>query len=412
MNAQILSIGTELTLGQTVDTNAAWLAQRLAAVGIDCGLHVTVPDDRPAITRAIRTASAEAALVLVSGGLGPTADDLTRDALADAMGVDLRLDANSLNRIEDFFRSRGRTMRESNSGQAMVPIGARPIENTCGTAPGLQARVGDADVYVMPGVPFEMKVMFERSIEPILVARTGGAVIVQRTLHTFGMPESQLGEQIADLMRRDRNPAVGTSAADLVISIRVNAKAETAEAAGRLAETDVAELRRRLGDVVFGEDGQTLADAVAARLIQRRQTVSTAESCTGGLIAKRLTDVPGSSAYFVQGFVTYANEAKRRLLGLASELIETHGAVSPQVAEAMAVNCRRVSGTDYALAATGIAGPSGGSPDKPVGLVFVALADADGVTVKELRLGDNLSRARIRDRTAKIALNLLRLRLT
>ncbi|MFH1418157.1 MAG: competence/damage-inducible protein A [Planctomycetota bacterium] len=410
-NAQILSIGAELTIGRAVDTNAAWLAQRLAKIGIACSKHVTVGDNRAAVARAIRTACAEADLLLMSGGLGPTRDDLTRDALADALGVGLKLHTPSLDRIAAFFRERKRTMTDANRVQAMIPEGATPIDNTCGTAPGIRARLHDADIYAMPGVPREMEAMFERDIRPALAARGGGCVLLQHTLHAFGAPEAELGHEIADLMRPGRNPSVGTSAGDWIISIRMDAQADSVDEARRLLNADAAEIRRRLGSAIFGELDDTLADAVARLLIEQRKTISTAESCTGGLVAKRLTDVSGSSAYMVQGFVTYANEAKHRLLEVPMELIEAHGAVSLQVAEAMATNCRRLSGTDYALATTGIAGPTGGTPEKPIGLVYIALATPKETIVKELLCGDSLPRHAVRDRTVKSALNLLRLRL-
>jgi len=411
VTAELLSIGTELAIGQTVDTNGAWLAQQLAAQGVLCRRHITVADEREDIAEAIRMAAARADVVLITGGLGPTADDLTRFALADCLGCELQFDAASFAHIEAFFHSRNRAMHESNRVQAMIPARAHAIENPRGTAPGIEAKLGRAHVYCMPGVPGEMKAMFERSVSPMLPAAAGGAVIHQRVIHTFGMSESELGHSIADLMARGRNPTVGTSASELIISVRINAHGSSADEARRLAEADADEVRQRLGVVVFGEGDSTLADAVGKLLIERRATVATAESCTGGLIAGRLTDVPGSSAYFIQALVTYSNEAKQRLLGIPAELIDAHGAVSEPVARAMAEHCRRLAGTDYALSATGIAGPTGGTATKPVGLVYVGLASAAEVVVRELRLGENLSRAEIRDRTSKAALNLLRLRL-
>jgi len=412
MRARIISTGTELTLGQTADGNAAWLSQQLAELGIECAGHAVAPDEQALIRDAIAAAAREAETVLVTGGLGPTPDDLTRFALADVLGVGLRLDESSLKQIEAFFQQRHRPMPEANRIQAMFPEGAGPIENTCGTAPGIRAQIGGTNVYVMPGVPLEMKRMFERDVRPALTARAGGGVILQHTLRTFGAPEAEIGEKLGDLMQRGRNPTVGTGAADLIISIRINARGASQEEARRLLDADAAEVRRRLGLVVFGEAEETLAHAAAKLLVSHRKTVSTAESCTGGLIAKRLTDISGSSAYFVQGVVSYANEAKCRLLGISPGLLASRGAVSAEVAQAMAVACRHLAGTDYALSATGIAGPTGGTTDKPIGLVYVGLADDQGVTVKELRLGDTLPREAIRDRTAKIALNLLRLRLT
>lgn len=411
MKARIISTGTELALGQTADSNAAWLARQLAGLGVECTGHAVAPDEQACIRDAIAAASRDAELVLVTGGLGPTPDDLTRFALADVLGVGMWSDEFSLKQIEAFFQQRKRSMSETNRVQALFPEGARPIENTCGTAPGMYARVGGADVYAMPGVPFEMKRMFERDVRPALTGKAGGGVILQQTLRTFGAPEAEIGEKLADLMRRGRNPSVGTGAADLIISIRINARGENEQAARCLMQADVGEVRRRLGSVVFGEGEETLAHAVAKLLTSYHKSVSAAESCTGGLIAKRLTDVSGSSAYFVQGVVPYANEAKCRLLGISAELIAARGAVSAEVAQAMAVSCRRLAGTDYALSVTGIAGPTGGTTDKPVGLVYIGLADDHGVTVKELRLGDTLPREAIRDRTAKAVLNLLRLRL-
>jgi nicotinamide-nucleotide amidase len=409
MKAEIISIGSELTLGQTVDTNAAWLGQRLAAAGVACGRHVTVADDQRDIVAAITEAAGRAELVLVTGGLGPTPDDVTRESLAEAMGVELELHADSLVQIEEYFRQRGRSMHEANRRQAMIPRGARAIANTCGTAPGVHARWRGVEVYVLPGVPAEMRAMFEGAVAPGLPA--GGGVILQHELQSFGMSEAEIGQRIADLMARGREPAVGTSAAELIITIRINARGADEASARRALEADAVVVRERLGQAVFGEGGETLQGAVGTLLKRLGGTVSTAESCTGGLIAKRLTDVPGSSAYLVQGFVTYSNEAKSRLLGVPPELIAAHGAVSAEVAEAMAGACRRLSGTDFALSATGIAGPAGGTAAKPVGLVYVGLADGERATVRELRLGESLTREQVRDRTAKAALNLLRLRL-
>lgn len=410
MIAQLISIGNELTGGQTVDTNSPWLAQQLASLGVRCVRHVSIADELEPIRDAIVEASRAADVVLITGGLGPTPDDLTREALAAAMGVPLRLHPPSLIHIEDYFQRRGRTMHAANRQQAMIPEGATAIENPHGTAPGISAKLNRAAVFCMPGVPYEMKEMWQRGVRPDL--DTGaGRLVQERILRTFGMSESEVGERIGDLMRRDRNPTVGTSAAELIISIRIVAEADHAEACQGMIDADAMEIRKRLGDVVYGEVNESLASAVGRLLIERRQTISTAESCTGGLIAKRLTDVSGSSGYMLQGFVTYSNESKSRLLGVPAELIATKGAVSRETAEAMAERCRHSSGTDYAIAATGIAGPTGGTPEKPVGLVFVALASAGKTIVKELRLGDNLRREQVRDRTAKAALNLLRLSL-
>lgn len=411
MKAFVLSIGNELTLGETVDTNSAWLARRLAEIGVLTVAHVTVADEREAIRRALAEATARAEVVLVTGGLGPTEDDLTRFALADLLGTALERDEASVAQIESFFRKRGRPMPEANVVQAMIPGGATAIANTCGTAPGIRTRYGDADIFIMPGVPREMQVMYERDVLPALRPSTGKAVIARRILWCYGAGESDIGTRIANLMQRGRNPTVGTTAQQTIIGVRIHAQGHSPEKADALLDADASEVRRRLGDLVFGQDDDTLADAVGRLLIERGRTVATAESCTGGLIAKALTDVAGSSAYFRQGVVTYANEAKIELLGVTEELIAGHGAVSAPVAEAMARGCRERAGTDYVLSVTGIAGPSGGTADKPVGLVYIGLADESGCQVTEHRLGDFLTREEVRDRTMKVALNRLRLRL-
>jgi len=411
MDAIILSIGSELVLGQSVDTNSSWLSARLGEIGLNVIGHVTVGDDLEPIRRQIERACAEASVVLITGGLGPTADDLTRQALAAAMGVDLVLLPEWLDRIRTFFTCRGRQMPEANAIQARFPTGSEPIENTCGTAPGIRASLGQATIFALPGVPAEMQEMFERSVRPELADRSGGAVLLTTTLHCFGAGESDIAHQIADLMARGCNPAVGTTAKQGVISVRIFARGDSAEQARQRLEHTAREVRRRLGTLIFGQDAEPLAAAVAHLLITRRQTVSVAESCTGGLIAKRLTDVSGSSTYFHAGLVTYANEAKSHLLGVPADLIERCGAVSEPVARVMAERCRELNTTDYALSVTGIAGPQGGSPDKPVGLIYIGLADAAGCTVTRNLFGQFLARDDIRQRTASTALNLLRLHL-
>ncbi|MFO0974648.1 MAG: competence/damage-inducible protein A [Phycisphaerae bacterium] len=403
--------GTEHALGQTLDTNAGWIAQELTAAGIHPVRHAVVTDDLAAIRDEIARAAEQADLLIVSGGLGTTADDLTRQALAAAMGVELVLDEKSLERIRDFFIRRAVAMPDANQLQAWLPRGATPLENPVGTAPGIRASLARADVFVLPGVPREMKQMFQQHVRPALAGHRAEAVILQSVVRTYGAPESAIGETLADLMQRGRNPNVGTTAADAIIGVRVNAHGPSRAVAERLLEADVAELTRRLGSLVFGRDDATLQSAVAELLVRQRRTIATAESCTGGLLAKRLTDVPGSSAYFLEGFITYANAAKEQRLAVPSELLARHGAVSREVAACLAQNARRLAGADLALSTTGIAGPTGGTADKPVGLVFIGLASAERVEVKELRLGEQLSRVEIRDRAAKAALNLLRLAL-
>ncbi len=408
INSIIVSIGNELTSGQTIDTNSAYLAGQLDMLGIDTLSHVTVGDDRAVTARAITAAAAEAELVLVTGGLGPTADDITRHALADAMGgAELIEDVASLAELEDFFRRRGRTMVDANRIQVMLPAGSRAIPNVCGTAPGIAATIGGAMVYVMPGVPHEMRRMFAERIAPELPA--GQGVVVRRILHTFGTGESDVGERIADLMARDANPLVGTTVAAGLVSVRIAGRAASAAEAERLAGATIAEVSARLGDWVVGEGEQAMPAAVGMLLRQRHQTLATAESCTGGLIGEMVTDVSGSSDYYLGGVISYANSVKRDLLGVGDDILAANGAVSEPVARAMADRCRDKFRADWAVSVTGIAGPTGGSDEKPVGLAYTALAGPDRTEVhRHVLPGD---RPTIRQRAAMTALNHLRLRL-
>lgn len=411
MDAILISVGNELTLGQTVDTNNAWLSQRLAEVGVRVLMHVTVADEMEPLERAIRRACESGDVVILTGGLGPTADDLTRHALAAVTGSSLELNEHFLSQIREFFAQRGRAMPPANEVQAMFPAGSDPIENTCGTAPGIRVHCGRATVFALPGVPHEMRVMYDRDVLPWLLPRTEGAVILARTIQTFGAGESDVGERLCDLMDRGRNPTVGTTACQGVIGVRIHARASNRTEAEALLGQTTAEIKSRLGTLVYGEDEDTLWSVVVRNLISRGQTLSTAESCTGGLIAKRITDVPGSSACFLEGVITYSNAAKTRLLGVPPDLIATYGAVSAPVARSMAANARDRSGTNFSLSVTGIAGPSGGTPEKPVGLVFIGLASDKGSVVQELCLGSILGREAVRDRACKAALDMLRLHL-
>jgi nicotinamide-nucleotide amidase len=417
MRAIILSIGDELTLGQTLDTNSQWLAQQLAAIGYRPVAHLTVADDQLAIQTAIEESVGRCDALIVSGGLGPTEDDLTRQGLAAFLEEPLELVPPALKNVERFFRLLKRDMPERNKIQAMLPRGTEMIENTAGTAPGIYCNYQSGDqktlcrIFIMPGVPKEMKIMFERSVAPKLAgAQTGradasfsGGAILSKTLHTFGLGESAIAEKLAELMRRDRNPSVGTTVSDGYVSLRINSYFATREEAQRGLDQSEQACRAALGDLIWGADGQSLPQVVGAMLSSSSKTVTTAESCTGGLLAKYLTDVPGSSAYFQYGFVTYANAAKEKLLGVR---IGPEGAVSEQTVRQMAQGAIAQSGADYALAISGIAGPEGGTAAKPVGTVCIALADGASVSARTFVFpGD---REMIRDRSAKMALTMLR----
>lgn len=412
MDARILSIGTELTTGQTVDTNAAWLSAELTALGVRVVGHQTVGDDVEPIRQALARGLAESNLVIATGGLGPTPDDLTRRAISLAIDQPLEENPEAIRRMEEFFQRWQREMSASNRVQAQIPRGCDVIPNEHGTAPGIHYERENVQLFALPGVPEEMKRMFAAAVVPFVKERTGDTCVRVARLQSFGLSEARIGELLADMMSRERNPLVGTAASKAVISVRILARAGTHDEARRLIDRDVEEVRRRVGRAVFGEEDDELESAVADLLKKHSLTLATAESCTGGLLAKRVTDIPGSSEYFRCGYVTYSNEAKTDLLGVSSDLIAAHGAVSEPTARAMASGCRTAARSDIALSITGIAGPGGGdAPDKPVGLVYIGLATSDGVEVKRLLLGEHLRRNEVRCRACSFALNLLRLRL-
>ena len=408
MRAVILSIGTELVSGLRLDTHSRDIARALMAVGLDVARHVTVDDVQRDVEAALGAACAEADVVVATGGLGPTLDDCTREALAAVMGEPLEEDAGARAHLEAWAKARGRTLSPSNLRQALLPRGARTIANPVGTALGIDARVGRARVFCMPGVPAEMARMLSEEVLPALRAAGGGRVTLVRTVRTHGMPESIVGERLADLMAPGRRPHVGTAVHGGRIDIHIYATGRRDEVV-RLLDADAADVRRRLGDAVYGEDEDRLETAVAALLAARRATLALAESCTGGLVAAKLVAVPGISAHLLEGVVCYADESKVRTAGVPEELIEAHGAVSEPVARAMAEGIRARNRATVGLGVTGIAGPGGGTPEKPVGLVWFAVADAAGTeAAREIFAGD---RALIRERAANQALALLRLRL-
>jgi nicotinamide-nucleotide amidase len=410
MDAVILSIGDELVLGQTVDTNAAWLSARLAERGVMTLYHKTVADDLTATVQAIKEGSRAARLMILTGGLGPTEDDLTRQALAAALDRPLQLHRPSLRRIRSFFKSLGRAMPAANEIQAMCPRGSLMLANNWGTAPGVKARIGWTTLYAFPGVPREMTRMYGRYVEPTLTGQAERAILTA-TLRTFGAGESTVAALLGDLMRRDRRPVVGTTVTGGVVSVRIRSDESSAETARRKLRTTVRAARRRLGTLVFGREDDTLAGIVGRCAKHTGTRIAVAESCTGGLVAKMITDVPGASEWFAGGWVVYSNVLKQRELGVPVSLLRHHGAVSEAVACAMARGALRKSGADMAVAITGIAGPGGGSRDKPVGTVWMALAGRGAsrrvARVERTRFpGD---RDMVRDRAAKTALNMMRL---
>ncbi|MGQ9779137.1 MAG: competence/damage-inducible protein A [Bacillota bacterium] len=383
MPAEIISIGTELLLGEVVDTNAAFLARRLAELGIDLYYKTTVGDNLARIVAELRRAWARSEIVITTGGLGPTQDDLTREAVAALLGEELVLNREELEKMRAFFARLGRTMTPNNERQAMFPPSARPLANPEGTAPGLAVCKDGRHLFALPGVPAEMERMFDREVLPILRQIAPGKPLFSRTLRFVGIGESAMAAAVGDLIEAGRAPTVAPYVTRRgETRLRLTVRATDAEEAARLFAPVEAEIRRRLGAHLFGVDEESLEEVVGRLLQDRGLRLATAESCTGGLIGHRLTNVPGSSAYYLGGVVAYDNRVKTGVLGVPAEILAAHGAVSAETARAMAEGVRRLLGADLGLASTGIAGPGGGTPEKPVGLVYLGLAWEGGVETR------------------------------
>ncbi len=407
--ASIVSIGNELLSGQTIDTNVSWLSGKLLSIGIPVVSSYTVGDDTDSIIRSFNLASSDADLMLATGGLGPTDDDLTRQAFAKFLDAELQLKDELLQKIKDFFTSRNLQMPQKCTIQAYMPAGAKALANNIGTAPGIMAEVKDKLLIALPGVPSEMKQMFEESVLPELKGFVTDQNVVVRKLKCFGAGESNIAELLGNLCRRGRNPLINCTAKHGVITLHIVTTAKDKIQAQQMAEKDEKLLTDKLGELIYGTGDRTLAEVVDEKLAQQKKTIAVAESCTGGCLARLLTDIPGASRYFTHGWVTYSNSAKTSELGVPADLIEKHGAVSDRVARAMAQCARKRAGTTFAIGITGIAGPTGGSEQKPVGLVYISVDSDSGCETKRLILSHG--RDFIRLRAAQTALNMLRLKL-
>jgi nicotinamide-nucleotide amidase len=445
IRAEIISIGSELTSGKNLDTNAQWLSVELAKIGVPVHFHTTVGDNFGENIAVLRAAIERCSLVVITGGLGPTQDDLTREAMAAVAGVGLEFHEPSFAAIQAMFARRKRAMPERNRVQALFPAGSEPIPNPHGTAPGIwmwAERNGDREsrieeggssaasdevpqtlgryppsstlhprsslLIAMPGVPSEMFLMFAEQVRPRLIETFGLCrVIVHRKINLFGAGESDVESRLLDLTQRGREPEVGITVHDATISLRVAAAADSEVEAARLIEPTARAIYERLGRLIFSEGEVELHQVVAELLQARGLTLATAEGCTGGAVAERLVAVPGASRWFRGGVVAYSNDAKHVLLGLPHDLVEAHGIVSCEVAEALAAACRIRFASDLAVATVGIAGPDGATDAKPVGTLCVAVAAAEQVTSKRFTVwGD---RATMQSRAAKHALNQVRL---
>jgi nicotinamide-nucleotide amidase len=413
MRACIIAVGSELLTPFRVDTNSLFITERLNTVGFDVRLKTVVGDNVEELSVLLRQALTWADLVVLTGGLGPTADDITRDAVASVLGLPFDEDEATLARIRERFTRRGMVMQEINRRQAMVPRGAALLENPNGTAPGLWIVHEKTAIVLLPGPPREMKPMFEAVLRDRLANLSGGTGLFRRVLKITGRPESEVdarAEPIYGPWTKQPVPISTTILAVLgQIELHLTASASSAEAADRVLGPAVLELQRTLGDDVYSVDGSALEEVVGAALRDRGLKVAVAESCTGGLLTSRLTDVPGSSAYVERSEVCYSNQAKIDCLGVPAALIDQHGAVSEPVARAMAEGIRAKAGTAVGIGVTGIAGPGGGTPDKPVGTVAIAVLAGADARVRTFQFVG--AREMVKFQSAQAALNMLRLML-
>jgi nicotinamide-nucleotide amidase len=406
VRAEILAVGSELLTPLRSDTNALYLTARLLEIGVAVGARVTVADDAELLASAFRDALGRADIVIATGGLGPTEDDLTREAAASALGRRLARSAAIVEGLEARFARFGRAMPPVNLKQADVIDGATVLANERGSAPGQWVEDRSRCLALLPGPPSEMKPMFEEQVVPRIKARAGGAVLRTRVLRIASMSESDVEQAVAPLYTTFANPRTTILSAPGQVELHLTAEGTSPAAADERIEALASGMRERLAGRIYSEDGRELHQVVASLLRERRLTLSTAESCTGGLLAARLTEVPGSSTFFERGFVTYGNRAKTELLGVEASLVDSVGAVSEEVARAMAAGARRSARADIGVAITGIAGPDGGSADKPVGLVYIALDGAAGTRVRRAQfIGE---RDRVRYQASQAALEMIR----
>lgn len=406
MTVEIIAVGTEILLGNIVNTNAAYLAEKCAELGLSCYHQDVVGDNEERLMETIRLALSRADILLLSGGLGPTQDDLTKEAAAKVMGRELYLHEPSKEAICQFFAERNLEITDNNWKQAMVPEGCIVVDNPGGTAPGIIITENDKHLILMPGPPGELIPMFEHSIMPYLAGLQTG-VIYSQTVKISGVGESKAESMVEDLITKQSNPTIATYAKTGEVHLRVTATAQDEKEARKLVKPVVKELKGRFGSHIYTTDSDvTLEKAVVDLLAANKLTACTVESCTGGMLSARLINVPGVSEVFKSGYVTYSNKSKRRLLGIKKNILVKYGAVSEQIAREMAKTAAALARADVSVSTTGIAGPDGGTPEKPVGLVYIGCNVCGRITVKECHFHG--SREKIRESTVAAALALLR----
>lgn len=405
MRAEIISIGTELLLGDIVNSNAQFLGQELAALGIEMYYQQVVGDNEERILHAFKEAYNRCDIIITTGGLGPTDDDLTKEMVAKYFNKRLFEDKEALENLQEYFKFRKRKMTTNNLKQALIPEGATAIKNNNGTAPGVIIEENNKIMIILPGPPKEMKPMFEEDIKPYLKSKSD-SVIISKMIKILGIGESAVAETVKDLMESQSNPTIAPYAKEIGVILRITAKAENEAAALKLIEPLEIEIKNRLGENVYATEDISIEDVVAKLLIENKYTVSTAESCTGGMIASTLINYPGISEVFMEGAVTYSNEAKHKRLGVKNETLEKYGAVSEETAREMAIGIAKKANTDVSIVTTGIAGPGGGTEEKPVGLVYIGVYVKGKVKVEKHIFKGN--RSKVRNQATITALDILR----
>ncbi len=396
MNAEILAVGTELLMGEIVNTDAQYISGRLAEIGVNVYRHTVVGDNHDRLKTAVAEALERADVLITSGGLGPTPDDLTKEVLAEYAGAELIKNDEALARMTDYFKSSGKQMTQNNVKQAMMPEGSFVMQNNHGTAPGCIIEKNGKILIMLPGPPNELQPMFEEYVVPYLNKKTPD-MFYSKVYRLFGIGESAAAEKLDRLMRESENPTVAPYAKTGEVRLRVTARCKDKADGERIISSVEREIYDKVGEYIYSSDGKSLCETVVDLLMKKGMTIATAESCTGGYIAKQITDIPGSSEVFGEGIVTYSNAAKVKYLNVSEDTLAAHGAVSEETAREMAEGLLKNTGADIAAAVTGIAGPGGGTAEKPVGLVYAAVASKKGTYVRKLNIKG--SRQKVRDMT-------------